>query len=177
MNTICPHLFIIKSLLKSLSAHFDIINRTLDIFRNRYFSVVAKYPGNRKRWPLSQKMTYTRKPGALRAPTFLGPCGAGTLAARAGGLPPLPPSCLIFFRVNMSYLVQSEHVWSCLDWTCLILFGLNMSDLVQSEHVWSRSEWTCLILSGLNRSDPVRFCKFVTGSSREAAAQNVFLRV
>ena len=43
--------------------------------------------------PDNRYLYFTRKPGALRAPTFLGPCGAGTLAARAGGLrPPSPPS-------------------------------------------------------------------------------------
>ena len=61
MNTICPHLFIIKSLLKSLPAHFDIIYWTLDICRHRDFSAVAEYPGDRKRWPLTQKMTYIKR--------------------------------------------------------------------------------------------------------------------
>ena len=58
ITIICPYLFIYKSLLKSLPAHFDIINRTLDRFQNRDFSAVAKYPGNRKRGHLSQKLTY-----------------------------------------------------------------------------------------------------------------------
>ena len=43
MNTLCPHIFISKSLLKYLPAHFDIINWTLDIFRNRDFSAVANF--------------------------------------------------------------------------------------------------------------------------------------
>ena len=39
----------------------------------------------RVRRPIYLKYNKTRKPGALSAPTFLGPCGAGTLASRAGG--------------------------------------------------------------------------------------------
>ena len=58
MNTICPHLFIIKSLLKSLPAHFDIINRTHDRFRNRDFSAVANYHGYTKTVPLKNNLSY-----------------------------------------------------------------------------------------------------------------------
>ena len=59
MNTICPHLFSIKSLLKSLPAHFDIINQTLDRLRNRDFSVVANYHGYTKRGHLSENVSYS----------------------------------------------------------------------------------------------------------------------
>ena len=56
MNTM--HLFIIKSLLKSLPAHFDIINRTHDRFRNRDFSAVANYHGYTKTVPLKNNLSY-----------------------------------------------------------------------------------------------------------------------
>ena len=59
MNTLCPHIFISKSLLKYLPAHFDIINRTLDIFRNRDFSAVANYHGYTEKGPLKINLTYT----------------------------------------------------------------------------------------------------------------------
>ena len=58
MNTLCPHLFISKSLLKSLPAHFDIINWTLDIFRNRDFSVVANFLGYTEKGPLKNNLSY-----------------------------------------------------------------------------------------------------------------------
>ena len=58
MNTLCPHIFISKSLLKYLPAHFDIINRTLDIFRNRDFSAVANYHGYTEKGPLKNNLTY-----------------------------------------------------------------------------------------------------------------------
>ena len=60
MNTICPHIFISKSLLKSLPAYFDIINWTLDIFRNRDFSAVANYHGYTEKGPLKNNLTYTK---------------------------------------------------------------------------------------------------------------------
>ena len=44
--------------------------------------------GSALKMSITSKIFKTRKPGALRAPTFLGPCGAGTLASRAGGLRP-----------------------------------------------------------------------------------------
>ena len=52
------HIFISKSLLKYLPAHFDIINRTLDIFRNRDFLVVANYHGYTEKGPLKNNLTY-----------------------------------------------------------------------------------------------------------------------
>ena len=58
MNTLCPHIFISKSLLKSLPAHFDIIKRTLDIFLNRDFSAVANYHGYTEKGPLKNNLTY-----------------------------------------------------------------------------------------------------------------------
>ena len=58
MTTLCPHIFISKSLLKSLPAYFDIINRTLDIFRNRDFSEVANYHGYTEKGPLKNNLTY-----------------------------------------------------------------------------------------------------------------------
>ena len=59
MNTLCPHIFISKSLLKYLPAHFDIINRTLDKFRNRDFLAVANYHGYTEKGPLKNNLTYT----------------------------------------------------------------------------------------------------------------------
>ena len=58
MNTLCPHIFISKSLLKYLPTHFDIINRTLDIFRNRDFSVIANFLGYTEKGPLKNNLSY-----------------------------------------------------------------------------------------------------------------------
>ena len=58
MNTLCPHIFISKSLPKSWPPHLDIINWTLDIFRNRDFSAVANFHGHTEKGHLNHNQSY-----------------------------------------------------------------------------------------------------------------------
>ena len=54
-------------------------------------------------------------------------------------------TCLVPWTMNISGTMDNGHAWYHGKWTCLVQWTMNMSGTMENEHVWYYGQWTCLI--------------------------------